>query len=309
MCPFTSERYVSYVPIVLKKLFICGLPQKLSKLKIMNSKISFFILSVLFFFTSCQDVVDLEVPDGDVQLVVDGWLTNQVGEKQVLLSTTANYFDNKETPVVTNALVVLYDEQKPLDTLQEKSAGVYITDYVGQVGQTYHLYIQTEAGEEYESNPEELRFVPEITAIYAEFQEETAFEDEGYYVFLDTYEPVGVGDHYRWKEYVNDTLLNTPFDLAYASDEFVDGNPILGVEISGDPLQIGDHFRVQQLSITKEAYDFFNQLDLQTANVGSLFDSPPAALDGNIVNLNPAGKKALGYFGASAVSEMAMVIE
>ena len=51
----------------------------------MSSKIYFSILLSLFVFTSCEDVVDLEVPDGDIQLVVDGWLTNEVGEKQVLL--------------------------------------------------------------------------------------------------------------------------------------------------------------------------------------------------------------------------------
>lgn len=275
----------------------------------MNSKISFFILFSFFIFTSCEDVVDLEVPDGDIQIVVDGWFTNKEGEKQVLLSTTANYFDNSATPFVADALLVLYNEAGPIDTLTEKSSGVYVTNYVGQIGETYHLYIRTKAGEEYESNPEELRFVPEITAIYAEFKEGTTFEDEGYYVFLDTYEPVGVGDFYRWKEYVNDTLLNTPFDLAYASDEFVDGNPILGVEITGDPLKVGDHFRVEQLSISEQAYKFFEQLQTQTAFVGSLFDSPPAALNGNIKNLDPAGKKALGYFGVSAVSEKAMVIE
>lgn len=275
----------------------------------MQTKISFFILLSIIAFTSCQEVIDLDVPDGDVQLVVDGWLTDEVGEKQVLLSTTANYFDNTGTPRVQNALVVLYNEQGPVDTLVEKEPGVYITEHVGVVGATYHIYIKVAEGEEYESNPETLRSVPVITDIYYEFKEETIFEDEGYYVSIDTNEPLGVGDHYRWKQYVNGEYLNEPFDLLYASDEFVDGNPILGFEVNLDPLELGDHYRVQQLSISEEAFEFFSQLQLQTAFVGSLFDSPPAALNGNIVNLNSNGKKGLGYFGVSSLSEEEITIE
>ena len=276
----------------------------------MDLKTSIILALILFMFGSCQDVIDLDVPDGDVQLVVDGWLTNLDGEKQVLLSTTSNYFDNTAAPFVANALVVIFDEEGPKDTLVEKSNGVYVTDFVGQVGETYHLFIRTTTGEEYESNPEELRPVPAISAIYSEFKEETAFSDEGYYVSIDTYEPLGVGDHYQWKQYVNGEYLNAPFDLLYASDEFVDGNPILGFEVTiNEPLQLGDDYLIQQFSISEEAFEFFSQLQTQTAFVGSLFDSPPAALNGNMINLDSSGKKALGYFGVSAVSEKRMVVE
>lgn len=275
----------------------------------MNFKISFLIILSFLFFTSCQDVIDLEVPDGEVLLVVDGWLTDQEGEKQVLISTTANYFYDSITPKVENALVVLFDENGAVDTLIESNPGTYITNYQGVVGKTYHIYIQTISGEEYESNPEVLKFVSTIADVHAEFREETAFEEEGYYVSIDTEEPLGIGDFYRWKQYVNDTLLNEPFDLLYASDEFVDGNPIIGFDVTTKPLKLGDSYRIQQLSISREAFDFFTQLQTQTAFVGSLFDSPPAALQGNMISVNSTNKKVLGYFGVSAVSEIGMVIE
>lgn len=275
----------------------------------MKFRISFLIIFPFLFFSSCQDVIDLEVPDGEVLLVVDGWITDQEGEKQVLLSTTANYFDNTITPKVENATVVLFEENAAVDTLIESTSGVYVTNYQGVVGKTYHIYIQTVSGEEYESNPELLKFVSTIAAVHAEFREETAFEEEGYYVSIDTEEPLGVGDFYRWKQYVNDTLLNEPFDLLYASDEFVDGNPIIDFDVTTKPLSLGDTYRIQQLSISREAFEFFTQLQTQTAFVGSLFDSPPAALQGNMVSVNSTDKNVLGYFGVSAVSEIGMVVE
>ncbi|MDX1939899.1 MAG: DUF4249 domain-containing protein [Saprospiraceae bacterium] len=261
------------------------------------------------FITSCQDVVDLDLPDGDALLVVDGMITNEAGEKRVLLTSTANYFDNQATPKVSNALVILYNETGAVDTLTEKEAGVYVTNHVGQVGATYHIYIKTKAGEEYESQPELLQFVPEIDSIYAEFKEESIFEDEGYYVKIDTYEPKGVGNYYRWRKYVNDEYLNTPFELLFATDQFVDGNPIIGFEVNIDPLKVGDRFKVEQLSISKAAYDFLLQLQSQTAFVGSLFDTPPAALKGNVKRLDKSGNDALGFFGASAVSTATITIE
>lgn len=275
----------------------------------MKNIIAFLFISIALFLTSCQEVVQLDLPDGDVQLVVDGTITNQPGEKRVRLTTTANYFGNKETPKVTGALVLLYEEANVVDTLTEKEAGIYITNYIGQAGSNYHIYIRTAQGEEYESAPELLQAVPEIDSIYYEFKEKTAFEDEGYYIMINTHEPIGVGNYYRWKQYVNDKYLNEPFDLQYASDEFVDGNPIIGLQISYDPLQLGDRFQIEQLSISKRMFDFLTLLQQQTADVGFLFDSPPVTIPGNIIRLDNPKVKALGYFSASAVSEAVIVIE
>lgn len=271
--------------------------------------IIFFISFLALFITSCEDVVNLDLPDGDVQLVVDGSITNKPGEKRVRLTLTSNYFDNKETPKVTEALVLLYDQTGIVDTLTEKQAGIYTTNYIGKVGSTYHIYIRTKAGEEYESNPELLQSVPEIDSIYYEYKEKTAFEDEGYYVMINTSETPGVGNYYRWKQYVNDNYLAEPFDLMFATDQFVDGNPIIGFQVSIDPLQVGDHYKVEQMSISKAMYDFLTLLQQQTANVGSLFDSPPAALPGNIVNISNPKQKALGFFSASAVATADITIE
>ena len=275
----------------------------------MKNKFFFFSIFISLLIAGCQDVVDLDLPDGETLLVVDGMITNLPGEKFVRISTTANYFNKNETPRVTEALVVLYNEEGAVDTLTEQAPGVYVTEHVGKVGSTYHIYIRTKTGEEYESVPELLQSVPKIDSIYYEFKEESAFLEEGYYVKIDTYEPVGVGNHYRWRQYVNDEYQNTPFDLIYASDEFVDGNPIIGIEVNVEPLELGDHFRIEQLSISESAFNFLTQLQQQTAFVGSLFDAPPAALKGNIVRLDKANEPALGYFGASAIAEASIVIE
>ncbi|MBT8195510.1 MAG: DUF4249 domain-containing protein, partial [Bacteroidia bacterium] len=188
-------------------------------------------------------------------------------------------------------------------------SGMYETATTGQVGETYNLYIKTTDGEEYASIPEELVSVPVIDSIFQEFREETLFEDEGYYIQINTKEPVGLGDYYRWKFYINDTLLNAPEDLLYADDEFVDGNDINAFDVHFDPLKIGDKGRVEQLSISKNAYEFIALVQEQTLFVGSIFDFPASPIKGNIFKLNNPDETALGFFGASSVSAEELVIQ
>lgn len=272
------------------------------------------LLMVLFSFlglTSCQDVIDLDLPSTDPQLVVEGWLTDEPVEQQVRLSLSAPYFENAELPGLSGALVVLFDEQNPVDTFLEadETAGLYTSSFRLQAGGVYSIYILSPDGREYQSVPQLLEPVPPIDSIYAEFREEGPFEDEGYYVFIDTREPSGVGDHYRWRQYINGNFQNDPFDLNYASDEFVDGNPIIGFEVATQAAQVGDRVRIDQMTISREAFDFLVQVQNQTAFVGSLFDTPPAPIPGNIRNLNDPEDDPLGFLGISGLTFAELVIE
>jgi len=269
------------------------------------------VFSIILGLTSCQDVIDLDLPSTDPQLVVEGWLTDEPVEQQVRLSLSAPYFENAELPGLSGALVVLFDEQNPVDTFLEadETAGLYTSSFRLQAGGVYSIYILSPDGREYQSVPQLLEPVPPIDSIYAEFREESPFEDEGYYVFINTREPAGAGDHYRWRQYINGNFQNDPFDLNYASDEFVDGNPIIGFEVATQAAQPGDTVRIDQMTISREAFDFLVQVQNQTAFVGSLFDTPPAPIPGNIRNLNDPEDDPLGFLGISGLTFAELVIE
>ncbi len=261
--------------------------------------------------TSCEDVIDLDLPSTDPQLVVEGWLTNEPVEQEVRLSLSAPYFENAELPGVSGALVVLFDGENPVDTFAERTdaAGFYASDYQLSAGGFYSVYILSPDGKEYQSQPQLLESVPAIDSIYAKFREESPFEDEGYYVFINTREPAGIGDHYRWRQYINGEFQNEPFDLNYASDEFVDGNPIIDFEVATAPAQVGDTVRIDQMTISREAFDYLQQVQQQTAFVGSLFDTPPAPIPGNFRNLNDPEDEPLGFLGVSGLTFAEIVIE
>ncbi|HAC24105.1 MAG TPA: DUF4249 domain-containing protein, partial [Cytophagales bacterium] len=67
----------------------------------------------------------------------------------------------------------------------------------------------------------------------------------------------------------------------------------------------GDSAYVEIRSISKEAFNFLNEVIIQTdrpGGVSELFARPIANVSTNISNSNPQGPRAVGFFNVSSVS-------
>jgi hypothetical protein len=267
------------------------------------------LLFAATFFMSCEDQIDVKLDEGKTLLVVDGWITDQPGPQTITLSTTGPYFNNAQTPRVSNALVTIADNEGHSEVLKEKEPGKYVTSssFMGKVGNTYFLNIRVD-GDEYTAETQ-IRRPAVIDSLSQKFREKTTNWEEGYYVLYNGPEHPGVGDSFRFKLYRNDTLQNKPENLVVAEDKFVDGNYIKEVELHNKPFRKGDHIRVENWSITEDAYRYYVEMRAQINN-GGMFASPPANIRTNIVTLN-AGKarKAVGFFGGAAVSTSELTIK
>lgn len=90
------------------------------------------------------------------------------------------------------------------------------------------------------------------------------------------------------------------------SDTYSDGRPIRGREIAQIPLYTssGALIEVRQQALTAGAFRYLKLLADQTQNTGSLADTPPASIFGNVSNVNDPNEKAVGYFTAASVSQI-----
>lgn len=265
-----------------------------------------FVLALVLF--SCEDVIDLNIENNASYIVVDGEISDLPGEKITRLYYNNAYFDSTDPEYIINAEVVLYENGISMDTMIEISPGHYATSYTGVKGNAYHISFSV--GENtYESVPETINRVSEIDSMYANFIDDSPFLDPGYYVFFDTFEPSGPGDYYRWRTYYNNTYLDDPFNIFVSDDQLVDGNPIDEFQVNFEPYNAGDTVRVEQMSITKTNYEYWSLISTQTAQVGSLFDAPPAPVIGNIVCTTDADELVLGYFSASAIRDAEIIIQ
>ncbi|MGB6036039.1 MAG: DUF4249 domain-containing protein [Cryomorphaceae bacterium] len=277
-------------------------------------KYSFLFLATGFLLGSCQDVVELDLPEGEEFLVVEGWITNEDRSHDVILTTTAAYFDDADPAPVTGAAVFIRDDEGMETLLPETGPGIYTYPDSGIVGRSYQLEIVLDNGKRYLSTYEELYEPVPILDIFWQLSEDEPDEDNGeslddiYDVLIFTIEPVGAGDNYRWRSVLNGEEQQEPFDLFVTDDEFVDGNPIPDFNVTDDLYSQFDTVTIIQERISREAREFLQLLQTQTAFVGGPFDPPPSPIRGNIENVNDPDDLALGFFGASARDQATVVV-
>jgi len=233
-------------------------------------------------------------------------LTDYFPFNKVRLTTTSNYFSNGKSPVVSGAVVRLMENGNLVETLAEESPGVYTITHDPVVGASYHLEIEA-LDNFYETIPEPYLETPPLLSVDTNYLKNFITDSMAYYMEIYTYEKPGEGDHYRWMFYLNNEYVDDPFLLSFTDDRGVDGACIVGIDIYGETLELGDTLIVFQMRTSQRYYDFINSLRNQTAFVGSPFDSPPAAIRGNVRNVS-TGRLAFGYFGPYAISANAMIV-
>ncbi len=99
-----------------------------------------------------------------------------------------------------------------------------------------------------------------------------------------------------------DIFYNTDVDVF--SDVYTNGQTQVGHKVASIPIYQRDPalIVVEQLSITPNAYRYYTLFAAQVQNTGTLADSPPAPLSGNIKNVANATENVVGYFSAASVA-------
>lgn len=264
---------------------------------------------LLFALVSCEDVIELELPEGEKRVVVDAWL-NPLSEVQTIkLKYTAPYFESTPAPLLTEASVTVYDDKGNSYLMTEEEPGIYRHAFFPQIGHSYRLEFITKEGVEYTSSPETMAKVPALEELYFDFLPKSSFEEEGYYVYIGLIDPKGVKNYYRYQYFINDVLQNKPENLVIQDDDLIDGAELFDIQFNFEPLQIGDKVRIEQHSISEGAFDFLFRVRDQVTPGRGTFDAPPAPVKGNIYNTNNLNETVLGYFGVSDVDFKEIIIE
>lgn len=100
-----------------------------------------------------------------------------------------------------------------------------------------------------------------------------------------------------------DIFLSTKLDIF--SDIYTNGLPQKNKLVAQIPLFQSNPCLVvvEQFSLNPNAYRYLKLLQDQSINTGTLADTPPAPIKGNVINKNDPTQLILGYFTASAKEE------
>ncbi|OXA84101.1 DUF4249 domain-containing protein [Flavobacterium hercynium] len=263
----------------------------LKKYNVVNKAVS--LMSVLFVlvFTSCEDVVTVDLDAPDNKIVVDAeivWKKGTSGNEQVIkISKIAPYY-NTSTTKVSGAAVRVENSNGDVFTFSEVDAGSYVcTNFVPELGMDYKLFVEAE-GQSFTAT-ERLTSVTPVDRIEQNLVPDFGGEDviELTYYFQD---PANEENFYL-ADYQSDFLLFPEYDLT--DDFFYNGNEI-NRKFSHEDMKAGSIVKITHRGISKNFYNYMKLiLEASSANP---FSVPPGNIRGNIINVNEAGNFALGYF-------------
>ncbi|WP_242135881.1 DUF4249 domain-containing protein [Aestuariivivens marinum] len=258
-----------------------------------------YIMILVISFSSCEDVIDVDLKTTDPRLVIDAninWVNGTTGNLQfVKLTLTAPFF-NDDVPPATGATVVVSDAfNNTYNFIEEGLTGVYKNDsFVPEINGIYHLTIIY--NNETFTATEQLMPVSSIE--YVEQKNDGGFsgnetEIEAYYT-----DPKGINNYYLF-EFIN-TSTNI-VSLEVYDDEFTDGNQIFAFH-SEEDLETGDILEIRNYGISKQFFEYLSILLQQSdEESGDPFEVQPATVRGNCINETNPKNYPLGYFRASQV--------
>ena len=285
----------------------------------MKERILLMLFGILFLF-SCEDVIDVELPEDENRLVVDGLLrvdkSQEFVDVRITLRETSNFFDENQPTQAESALIYygVLTEDNLFENLafshlveEEPGTGVYVPnpDFTtdqrirtasAEPGVTFILEI-THKGKRYFA---QTMYAPAVPIDNLEQGDGTLFEDDETEIIVTFTDDPDADNFYV-------------FDFGYGEfqtveDQFFQGQQFQFSYFYDDSLTAGQDVSVSILGATQDFYNYMDLVIEQTTDTGGVFQTPVATVRGNVFditgldnidisdNVGRPDEYALGYF-------------
>jgi len=335
----------------------------LKTLRVLNIKVK-WVLTFLIL-NACVEQIYFDIPPAEFQTVVEGMISDAPGPYTVFVSKGISLdADSSYRAPLSNVKVTLFDDEGNSEDFTETTPGVYKSAGImeGRVGHSYVLRLETAEGKRFESEPERINPVGEISDIRFEFEARTVVEPFGevnadvFNIYVDADAGNGAENYIRWKFTGTYKVITYP-ELHYTwnppytpykdpwpcSGYILVGGPIgsggllekvgectcctcwvsqyeTEPQLSDEQLVSGGQFKnikvgevpitnatfhekylvqVEQMSLSRSAFEFFKLVRSQKEGASSLFQPPSGEIRGNIKAMN-SNDAVIGIFWATS---------
>jgi hypothetical protein len=297
-----------------------------------------YCLLLLGLAVGCKKPYNPEVISSDNHyLVVEGVINSGGDSTFIKLSQTVKLSEQTSSQPVQGAQVTVEGEHNDVHKLLPVSAGVYATAPLNLVNnQKYKLHIIVN-GKEYASDFVEAKTTPAIDNVGYQIK------TNGLQINVDTHDASDNTRYYRWdyvetyefqsdfesyyksngdtvldRDMVNDNIytcwhtnvsstINIGSSVKLAQDVIADA-PISFIPAPSEKLVNKYSILVKQYALTKDAYQFWENLKKNTEQLGSIFDAQPSLLNGNIHCITNPAEPVVGYVSVSTVTNKRIFI-
>jgi hypothetical protein len=295
----------------------------------MNRKWNYiYCLLLLVLAVGCKKPYNPQIiSSNNHYLVVEGVINSGNDSTVISLSKTVKISENVSTQPVTNYTVVVEREQAGVSyTLQSQGNGKYIIGPMHlDATKKYRLRITAPEGKEYASDYVEVKQTPPIDSIGFTPKNNTL------QVYANTHDATNNTRYYRW-DYSEAWKFHTKFQSDFIVDAVAkqvrprypnesvyycftgdnSSNIIMGssaklaqdviyqgliTTIPRDAEKISVRYSIllKQYALTKDGYQFWENLRKNTEQLGSIFDAQPTQLTGNIHCTSDPTEPVIGY--------------
>ncbi|WP_224999997.1 DUF4249 domain-containing protein [Cesiribacter sp. SM1] len=300
-------------------------------------KILLLSICTACLWISCVDPYEPPViAEANNFLVIEGVLRS--GEPTTIkLTRTARLADTARITPERSADVRIECESCGLDLpLQETADGVYVLPPLDlNPNDRYRLHIKTSQNREYLSDYVEVKQAPPIDSL------NWTLSSEGVQLYVTTHDPQNNTRYYRWEfeetwefrslyqstvDYVDGQIIDrvppTPIrcwqnnnstslllgSSAKLGNDIIYQQPLTVVPHASWKLSTKYSILVKQFALSKEAFEYYQQMKKNSEQMGSFFDPQPVELGGNIYSLDNANEPVIGFFSAGQVQEKRIYI-
>ena len=302
---------------------------------VMKKMVGYIVTSlVLAGYASCKKPFSPNLTTVTTNfLAVDGPILS--GDSTIIsLSRTTSLSDTTQNKVELKAIVSVEDDQAKLYPLVELGKGKYalgVTNF--DPTRKYRLDIKTSNGKIYQSDFVPMKVTPPIDSIYFKQNSHATV-----LFYVNAHDATNSTRYYRWdyKEtwsyvalypsfyhYSNgliyETVPDSPDDIwvcyrkAPSNQIFVGSSANLAKDVISNQLLGGlannveklGHVYVMQLrqyALTLDGFNYYQNLKTNTEQLGSIFDSQPTTLNGNIHCITSPADLVIGFVSASTVT-------
>ena len=287
--------------------------------------------SLVLLTGACVTPIEIELPSDKKYLVIEATLTDIDTEQTINIHETYNFEKNTyNVPTLNLKVEIVVNGSEIISTTEKGKGGDYALPFNFRIvpGNTYKLRIKKPDGTTYESSEEKTTQVAAIDRIFDEF-EVAGIKGErkdipANYIYLDFKDNPDEKDYYIWtwtlweRQYIcytnyYDFYCNRDcWEILYSkefnvfSDIYSNGKNTNGKLIGKIPFYSFDGalLEIKQQAVSEQVYRYFKLVSEHSQNSGTLVDTPPAAIVGNVKNIiNPTEPVAGVFSVASTVKQ------
>ncbi|MDN5284619.1 MAG: hypothetical protein JWR38_893 [Mucilaginibacter sp.] len=300
-----------------------------------------YVVAVMAIIVSCKKPYDPQVVSSNNHyLVVEGVINSGNDSTFISLSKTVKLSENVTTQQVTNYTVIVEGEQGSKYTLHSEGNGKYDIGPMNlDASKKYRLHLIEPGGKEYASDYVEVRQNPAIDSIgFAPINNNLR-------IYVNTHNATNNTRYYRWdysetwrfharypSGYIvdpvtkqvrqrrlgedvyycfgndNSTIITLASSEKLAQDVIFQA-PLTTIINNSEKIELRYSILLKQYALTKDGYQFWENLKKNTEQLGSIFDAQPTQLQGNIHNINDPAEPIIGYISVTNVQSKRIFID